>query len=143
MVLILGFHSITHNTSLSSFIMPFHSIPFHTRVSHGATNGATHMLARDNARAQRLLAGLHAHGPIALHARKQRGSGSPSGHAQPVHHEGSQPAPQNSIHVNDAGSLVEFSMLTCACFMPSHMFLQVLPIRCLWRLDNPLPLINF
>ncbi|KAJ6611444.1 acid protease [Mycena sp. CBHHK59/15] len=41
------------------------SLPFTTRVAHGAKN----ILAADQARARKLLAGLHPHGPIAFHAR--------------------------------------------------------------------------
>ena len=67
------------------------SIPFHTRVSHGAK----HILSRDKARAQKLLAGLHAHGPAAFYARRHR--------PQPAPPASQPPASQDSIDVIDAG----------------------------------------
>ena len=78
------------------------SIPFHTRVSPGAR----HILARDQARAKKLLAGLHAHGPAAFHARKHRHIPShghtPASRAQPVPPAGSATAP-DSVDVTDSG----------------------------------------
>ncbi|KAJ7673530.1 acid protease [Mycena rosella] len=41
------------------------AIPFTTRVAHGAKN----ILAADQARARKLMAGLHPHGPTAFHSR--------------------------------------------------------------------------
>lgn len=81
---------------MSRFII--NAIPFATRVAHDAKN----ILARDQARAQKLLAGLHPHGPAAFHAKKQkRKEGFPSDAVPPA---GDPTASANSIDVTDAGS---------------------------------------
>jgi hypothetical protein len=78
-------------------------IPFVTRVSHGAK----HILARDQARAQKLLAGLHPHGPAAFHARhsvEHAKDGHLSATAGTVPPAGDPTASSESIDVTDAGS---------------------------------------
>ncbi|KAF5382440.1 hypothetical protein D9615_002711 [Tricholomella constricta] len=49
---------------MSRFVI--NAIPFETRITHDARQ----ILARDQARAQKLLTCLHAHGPIAFHSKK-------------------------------------------------------------------------
>lgn len=77
------------------------SIPIQTRIHRDAKE----ILARDRARAQKLLAGLHPHGPRAFHARKLH---HPSGEAQhfanlaAVPPAGDPTAAHNSIDVTDA-----------------------------------------
>lgn len=76
------------------------SIPFHTRVSHGAK----HILSRDKARAEKLLAGLHAHGPAAFLAKKRASASPPQ--PQQVPAQGDSTAPKDSIDVIDAGLFI-------------------------------------
>lgn len=45
------------------------SVPFAARI---VTSNAREILARDRARAQKLLAGLHPHGPAAFHKQELR-----------------------------------------------------------------------
>jgi len=81
-------------------------IPFKSSVVEGATN----ILARDLARAEKLKAGLHPHGPAAFlerdlpadHARHNKRNKT-SRSAQPVPPAGDQAAAQPSIDVIDAG----------------------------------------
>ncbi|KAJ7451640.1 acid protease [Mycena latifolia] len=78
------------------------ALPFTTRVTHGAKN----ILAADQARARKLLAGLHPHGPVAFHSRHKA-------HHHHRHHQAGAEAttgdPQvsaaagaNSVDVTDA-----------------------------------------
>ncbi|TDL23166.1 acid protease [Rickenella mellea] len=78
-----------------------HAIRIRTNLSHTGPGAAKHILARDRARAQKLLAGLHPHGPLSL--RKKHGTTQPGGGTQqPV--PADPPAPgSNSIDVTDAG----------------------------------------
>ncbi|KAG5651727.1 hypothetical protein H0H81_007665 [Sphagnurus paluster] len=71
---------------MSRFII--NAIPFETRI----TNDARQILARDQARAQKLLAGFHPHGPAAFHSKK---SAQDSAAASATRH---------TIDVTDAGS---------------------------------------
>ncbi|TFK33029.1 family A1 protease [Crucibulum laeve] len=66
------------------------ALRFNTRIAHGAK----HILARDRARAQKLLAGLHAHGPAAFNARKV---------SKHHHHGGGQQQPPTPSPVPPAG----------------------------------------
>jgi hypothetical protein len=66
-----------------------HALPLTTRLVAG---GGKAILARDMARAQKLLAGKHPHGPVAFHAKK-------SGGAQ-------RDAAADSVDVTDAGALI-------------------------------------
>lgn len=43
------------------------TLPFKTRITHGARN----ILAADQARARKLMAGLHPHGPVTVESRHQ------------------------------------------------------------------------
>src|ERR1700734_762129 len=88
------------------------SVPFTTRLTQ---NGARDILARDQARAKKLLSGLHPHGPAAFHeARKRRHHG----HHHYYHHKDSAVVPAEfasegasdaasdpSVDVTDAGML--------------------------------------
>ncbi|KAF9481152.1 acid protease [Pholiota conissans] len=98
-----------------------HSVPFHAHVKHGAKN----LLAHDQARAAKLLQGLHPHGPNANweshHHRRHRHHHHGHGHKHPEegedpsHPAPSEPAPApvppagdpdsaaESIDVTDAG----------------------------------------
>jgi hypothetical protein len=84
------------------------SVPFTTRLTQ---NGARDILARDRARAKKLLSGLHPHGPAAFHeARKRRHHGHDRHHGgssglptQPASGGGSDAASDGSIDVTDAG----------------------------------------
>ncbi|KAJ7143506.1 acid protease [Mycena crocata] len=78
------------------------ALPFTTRVTHGAKN----ILAADQARAQKLLAGLHPHGPVAFRARHKSRHHHP---AQPTDGgdvtsdpQVSQTAGDDSVDVTDA-----------------------------------------
>jgi len=75
------------------------SLPFATRI---VQTGARDIIARDRVRAQRLLAGLHPHGPVAFHnaeLRRRRRS------HHPVHAgAGSGASTDDSIDVTDAGT---------------------------------------
>jgi hypothetical protein len=85
------------------------SVPFHTRL---ANKGAKDILARDQARAKKLLAGLHPHGPAAFHEARQRRLNS-------NHHDGSVNVQtelasegdnaNESIDVTDAGKYVDYA----------------------------------
>jgi hypothetical protein len=88
---------------MSSHVV-INSVPFETRLAHGAQN----ILARDRARAQKLLAGLHPHGPVAF--QEARAARHTHEHSQPgnppVLHPPSQEsatAGSGSIDVTDAG----------------------------------------
>ncbi|KIM89433.1 hypothetical protein PILCRDRAFT_95260 [Piloderma croceum F 1598] len=79
------------------------SVPFTTRLTQ---NGARDILARDRARAKKLLSGLHPHGPAAFHeARKRRHHARHRGvlQTQPASGGGSDAASDGSIDVTDAG----------------------------------------
>ncbi|TDL23261.1 acid protease [Rickenella mellea] len=75
-----------------------HAIRIRTKLSHTGPGAAKHILARDRARAQKLLAGLHPLGPLSL--RKKQDKTQPGGGTQ-------EPIPaapgSNSIDVTDAG----------------------------------------
>jgi len=76
------------------------SVPFTTRLSH---KGAKDILARDQARAKKLLSGLHPHGPAAFHeARKRRHHG----HHHYYHHKDSAVVPAKFVSegASDAAS---------------------------------------
>jgi hypothetical protein len=94
------------------------SVPFTTRLTQG---GARDILARDRARAKKLLSGLHPHGPAAFHeARKRRHHGHNRRHdvllTQPVTGGGSDAASDGSIDVTDAGmSSLRVCFLTDRC----------------------------
>ena len=77
------------------------ALPFHTHVKHGAK----HLLAHDRARAQKLLQGLHPHGPSAFHAveAQSRQHTDPETEAGLVPPAGDPEAAANSIDVTDAG----------------------------------------
>lgn len=81
-----------------------HSLPFHTRIPKDVRH-AKHILARDQARAQKLLSGLHPHGPLHVHALRKkhhfhlgRGSGSTTSDPQVDPAAGAR-----SIDVTDSG----------------------------------------
>lgn len=78
-----------------------HSIPFTTRLAHP---GARHILARDRARAQKILAGLNPHGPLVFYEAR-RARRHPGGHATTPHP--TQPSKygtsSDSVNVTDAG----------------------------------------
>jgi hypothetical protein len=79
------------------------SVPFKTRLAH---KGAKDLLARDKARAKKLVAGLHPHGPVAFHERlslRRRGDGSTT---DPASGGGSAAAAEGSIDVTDAGTYI-------------------------------------
>ncbi|KAF9013171.1 acid protease [Cyathus striatus] len=74
------------------------SLQFTSHIVHGAK----HILARDQARAKKLLAGLHPHGPVAFHARKSRHHHHRSHESAPVPPQGDSTAAGHSIDVTDA-----------------------------------------
>ncbi|TDL23259.1 acid protease [Rickenella mellea] len=88
-----------HHHAQQHIIM--HAICIRTNLSHTGPGAAKHILARDRARAQKLLAGLHPHGPLSLskkHGRTQPGGGT----QEPL--PADPPAPgSNTIDVTDAG----------------------------------------
>lgn len=87
------------------------SIPFSTRLAHGAKN----ILARDQARAQKLLKGVHPIGPLAFQESRRARELHRGRHH---HHKeqvptttqpskgGSAPSGDSSIDVTDAGLFV-------------------------------------
>lgn len=79
------------------------AIPFSTQV---AKRGAKNILARDRARANKFLAGLHPHGPAAAHEAKKR-RGQETLPTQPNGGAGSA-AGGDSIDVTDSGALSRF-----------------------------------
>ncbi|CAA7262864.1 unnamed protein product [Cyclocybe aegerita] len=85
-----------------------HTLPFEARIKHGAK----HILAHDRARAQKLMKGLHPHGPMAnlsirdIFHHHHGGSSAPSTEPPqpaPVPPAGDPEAASNSIDVTDAG----------------------------------------
>lgn len=98
------------------------ALPFTTRVTHGAQ----HILARDQARARKLLAGLHPHGPVAFHeARRRRHhhehhhETSPSVPSEPDNQGGSASA-GDSIDVTDAGTCLSSASDATELTIPSR-----------------------
>lgn len=82
------------------------ALPFTTRVAHGAKN----ILAADQARAKKLMRGLHPHGPVAFHSRHKphhHHHRAPHGAAGVVDETGdpqiSEAAGAGSIDVTDSG----------------------------------------
>lgn len=74
------------------------SISFKTHIGYNAK----HILASDKARAQKLLAGMHPHGPVAFHARLMDHGNDDS----PVDIAAAEP--DQSIDVTDAVGSVDF-----------------------------------
>jgi hypothetical protein len=77
------------------------SLPFVTRV---VNTGARDIIARDRARAQKYLASIHPHGPVAFHnaeLRKRRRTLTGGNHAK----TGTGTTTDDSIDVTDAGTL--------------------------------------
>lgn len=67
-------------------------LPFTSRV---VARSGKEMVARDRDRAQKLLAGMHPHGPLHFRERRRRHHG---------HHHGSAPAPSDPSSGGGAGS---------------------------------------
>lgn len=88
---------------MSSHVV-INSVPFATRLAHGAKN----ILARDRARAQKLLAGLHPHGPVVFQEARAARRAHPHSQngASTVTYPpklGAVAAGSGSIDVTDAG----------------------------------------